>query len=210
MTLYSFQFVGDPIDCHTTHNSLKEAPGKYLDAFCYVEGTYTKRPTENDFLLGSSGSIEHMKCEKTDDKTCWHHLYYQWVGLLLIFQAGCFYFPRYLWTIWEHGKIKSFVTGLDKQAMIKGLQTEEDFKEGDEASKLNALVKNYRDTRGQHDGWAIKYYLVELANFINIFIQFYLVNVFLDHEFHNVAVGGLRADIHESVLPIVAECRYKE
>ena len=188
---------------------MKDVVGKYVDTFCYVEGTYTKRPTEKNFLLGSSGAIEHMKCDpKTED--CWHHLYYQWVGLLLIFQAGCFYFPRYLWRIWEHGKIKSFVTGLDKQAMIKGLQTEEDFKEGDEASKLNALVKNYRDTRGQHDGWAIKYYLVELANFINIFIQFYLVNVFLDHEFHNVAVGGLRADIHESVLPIVAECRYKE
>merc|ERR1712223_1481501 len=45
---------------------------------------------------------------------------------------------------------------------------------------------------------------------INIFIQFYLVNEFLDHEFHNVAVGGLRADIHESVLPIVAECEYKD
>ena len=189
---------------------MKDVVGKYVDTFCYVEGTYTKRPTENDFLLGSSGSIEHMKCEKTDDKTCWHHLYYQWVGLLLIFQAGCFYFPRYLWTIWEHGKIKSFVSGLDKQAMIKGLQTEEDFQEGDEAGKLQALVKNYRETRGQHDNWAIKYYLVEMANLINIFIQFYLINLFLDNEFHNVAVQGLRADVHESVLPIVAECRYKE
>lgn len=202
--------MGDPIDCH---EDLDKTDSKYIDTFCFVEGCYTKRPTKaNGFMLGQSEAIDHMKCdgEGEGEEDCWHHLYYQWVGLMLIFQAGCFYFPRYLWTIWEHGKIKSFVSGLDKQAMIKGLQTEEDFQEGDEAGKLQALVKNYRETRGQHDNWAIKYYLVEMANLINIFIQFYLINLFLDNEFHNVAVQGLRADVHESVLPIVAECRYKE
>ncbi len=29
-----------------------------------------------------------------DDEDCWHHQYYQWVAIMLVFQAGCFYFPR--------------------------------------------------------------------------------------------------------------------
>ena len=35
------------------------------------------------------------KAGDTADKDCWHHQYYQWVALVLVFQAGCFYLPRY-------------------------------------------------------------------------------------------------------------------
>ena len=54
----------------------------------------------------------------------------------------------------------------------------------------------------------VKYYLVELVNIVNIGVQFWMTNIFLDYEFRNVAVGGLNAEIHQSVMPIVAQCNY--
>ena len=100
-TSFHFQYAGDPIDC--VHN-LAGMPDKYMDTFCWVEGTWTHRPNDGT-LMGKGGEIEHLKCdqdangnvvERGTDKPCWHHLYYQWVGLMLIFQAGCFYFPKYV------------------------------------------------------------------------------------------------------------------
>ena len=38
--------------------------------------------------LGSVG------CDDDSQEDCWHHQYYQWVGLVLLLQAGCFYVPR--------------------------------------------------------------------------------------------------------------------
>ena len=32
-------------------------------------------------------------CDPEKDD-CWHHQYYQWVGLVLLMQAGCVYVPR--------------------------------------------------------------------------------------------------------------------
>ena len=175
-------------------------------------GTYTVFPTRENMLLGTSNILKkgwnHMDCDKAKGE-CWHHAYYQWVGLMLIFQAGCFYFPRYLWSIWEQGKVKRIVSGLDTKAMVKGLQTDADFEDGQEDNvKVKKLVSSFRDTRGDHNNWAIKYYVVELMNLFNIVLQYILTDRFLGHQFRNVAIWGMEADIHESVLPIVTRCKY--
>ena len=43
-----------------------------------------------------------------DSDSCWHHQYYQWVALVLVMQAGCFYAPKYLWQVWEEGRLEMF------------------------------------------------------------------------------------------------------
>jgi len=208
------QYAGDPIDCKNDGTGLEQ---EYLDSHCFIMGTYTVFPTRKNMLLGTSNILKkgenHMGCNTTkgpdEEGGCWHHAYYQWVGLMLIFQAGCFYFPRYLWTIWEQGKVQSLVSGLDKKAMVKGLQTDADFEDGQEDNvKVKKLVNSFRDTRGDHNNWAIKYYVVELMNLFNIVLQYILTDRFLGHQFHKVAVWGMEADIHESVLPIVTRCEY--
>ena len=142
-----------------------------IDSHCWVDGTWTHRPDAENPLLGQAGELEHMRCAATEDgssmvevdeegnkivpnKPCWHHLYYQWVGLMLIFQAGCFYFPKYLWGIWEKGLIESMTKDLDKKTLIKGLQTKEELKDD---PRVKNLAENFWRTRGYHNTWASKF-----------------------------------------------------
>lgn len=37
------------------------------------------------------------------------HKYYQWVFLVLLLQAFFFYLPRYIWKVWEGGRIRMIV-----------------------------------------------------------------------------------------------------
>lgn len=40
--------------------------------------------------------------------------YYQWVSIVLSFQALLFYLPRYLWKTWEGGRMRLLVKDLGK------------------------------------------------------------------------------------------------
>lgn len=42
------------------------------------------------------------------------HTYYQWVCFVLLGQAAMFYTPRYLWKIWEGGRLKALASDLGK------------------------------------------------------------------------------------------------
>ena len=78
-----------------------------IDTYCWIHGTYTQKP---DPMTGKGGAShrEFASCnpnpyvnedtgkeEKKDgyDEDCWHHAYYQFVTMVLVCQAACFYFP---------------------------------------------------------------------------------------------------------------------
>ena len=67
---------------------IKKYPRDLIDTFCYIHGTYTvKSAVDNEKLVGLKSPVDD------DDKL--HHLYYQWVNLVLFLQACSFYIPRY-------------------------------------------------------------------------------------------------------------------
>ena len=84
------QYAGDPIDCWDTPSGVSDT---MIDNWCWVKGTYTK------YIPGRAPKGHFDKyCEPDDPNTfgsCWHHEYYQWVALVILLQAGCFYTPRY-------------------------------------------------------------------------------------------------------------------
>ena len=92
------QFARDPIECAHLLGP-DGVPGDFIDNYCWVTGTYTAHP--NDLLQDPSDSLDHMtgcnpQNDERRDKDCWHHGYYQWVAIILVCQAACFYFPRYV------------------------------------------------------------------------------------------------------------------
>ena len=125
----------------------------------------------------------------------------------------------------EDGKTeKEYPDALSKDALIKGLQTPEELMEN---KNLIQLAKTCFQTRGQHDGWAskisflksttfifhsyfisVKFYMIEILYLVNIFVQFFFLDYFLDGHFSEVGQGGLVTELHQSVLPITTHCYY--
>lgn len=56
--------------------------------------------------------------EDIEDDDEMRHTYYQWVCFVLLGQAALFYTPRYLWKIWEGGRLKALVTDLGRLKII--------------------------------------------------------------------------------------------
>ncbi len=83
-----FQYAGDPIDCIKHNGNIDD---ETFDAYCWVEGTWTRR----DSASGKDvSSVRCLDAAANPDEECWHHQYYQWVALVLVLQAGCFYATR--------------------------------------------------------------------------------------------------------------------
>lgn len=56
-----------------------------------------------------------LKTEKDEEIK---HTYYQWVCFVLLGQSVMFYTPRYLWKIWEGGRLKALASDLSKLLII--------------------------------------------------------------------------------------------
>lgn len=75
-----------------------------------------QHPLKNvHFLLGEEGKHNAYAGVgpfiKDDDEQI-KHTYYQWVCFVLLGQAVMFYTPRYLWKIWEGGRLKALASDL--------------------------------------------------------------------------------------------------
>jgi len=196
------QYAGDPIDCFYKGNF----PENFVDNVCWVDGTYTEKYREGDEKQGQAGKLNHLCDGSKKDHDCWHHQYYQWVALFIIFQAGFFYLPKYLWSNWENGKIKSLVDGLERSNLIQGTHERKFAKDSDHGQKLRKVVETFEDTKGQHNLWAWKYYACEFLTLANLILQFVITDIFLQGHFRAVALDGLDTDEHVSVLPITGSC----
>ena len=70
---------------------------------------------------------------------------------------------RYLWQIWEEGKVKALVSGLDRSTLIRGLQSKDDLRTGETSKKIKELIQYWRENRGNNNTWASKFSLSILS-----------------------------------------------
>jgi len=156
---------------------------------------------------------------------CWHHIYYQFVPIVLILQAGAFYFPGFLWETFESERIKNLISGLEKKkgySAICAVEYSYDSKgkerkdaklkdkNSDGGKKIMGLINNFIDMKGGCDNWAVKYYFTEVLNLVNVFAQYWFTNAFLGYQFWQVGYVSW-ASIHEldvTVLPSRATCKF--
>jgi len=207
------QYVGDPIECIKRD---KEIDHKLIDTYCWIHGTYTKKPKPmGERSHGQRDHLDFGSCDPQkppDDEGCWHHAYYQFIVMVLVLQAACFYFPWFFWQICEEDRVKSMVEGLDKKSLVRGLNTSDVFEEGsdrEEGKKVSQLIQNWKDMMGSNDNWAIKFYIAEVMNLVNSIAIFFFTDYFLDGHFKDVGFNGLFLEEHETVMPIVATCSFK-
>merc|ERR1712215_19212 len=129
------------------------------------------------------------------------------MGFTLFFQAVLFYIPRYLWKVWEAGKVSMLVQGLN--VPIVDAEAKEDRKK--------IIVNYFTDNRNNHDFYAFRFFFCELLNFINVVGQIYFMDFFLGGEFTTygsdvIAMSEMeqneRVDPMAEVFPKVTKCTF--
>lgn len=169
-------YFGDPIDCVQGD----DVPRNVLETFCWIHSTFTLPGAWNK-KAGVEVPYPGIDASVPGERRIYHK-YYQWVGFVLFLQGVLFYTPRYLWKVWEAGRMKSIVMGLSSPIM----NTEE----RDENRAL--LVEYLKVNMNKHCFYASKFVLAEALNLLNVVGQIYVMNDFLGGAFTTYGVDVAR------------------
>lgn len=184
------QYFGDPIDCIQRD----DIPQNVMDTFCWIHSTFTL-PGALTKEVGVDVIAPGVDNYKPGEKKVYHK-YYQWVCFVLFIQAMFFYIPRYLWKIWEGGRLRSLVLGLNNPVIS-----------AEERSDQIGLLTHYLKTNLRyHDSYFYYFVVCEILNFLNVIFQMYLVDAFLGGAFSTYGLEVLRyseMDPEERVDPMV-------
>ncbi|GFQ98785.1 innexin inx2 [Trichonephila clavata] len=197
----SRQYFGDPIECI----SRDDIPNKLLNVFCWIHATFS---VENAWHKKVGEEIPYPGVDKyIPGENRRYHAYYQWVCFVLFLQAILFYLPRYFWKVCEGGKVKNIVLDLNSYIMSQEKKEE----------NRRVLVEYLVENMGNHKFYAFSYFLCEVANFINVVGQMYLMDAFLGGTFssygHRVIQFtewdySVRYDPMIEVFPRLAKCTF--
>ncbi|XP_044007095.1 innexin inx2-like [Aphidius gifuensis] len=197
----SRQYIGDPIDC-----VVEGVPENVMDTYCWIYSTFTI-PNRVNGEIGKSIAHPGVYGNVEGEDEVKYHKYYQWVCFCLFFQAMLFYVPRYLWKSWEGGRIKSLVMDLNCPVVSESCKIE----------RRGLLVDYFRANLHQQNFYAYRFFFCEILNFINVFGQIYLMDVFLGGEFTTYGRDVLwfsemepeeRSDPMARVFPKVTKCTF--
>jgi hypothetical protein len=199
------QFFGNPIDCIKGG----DVPTPVVNTFCWIEGTFT---IPRGLTKAIDTEVAYPGIEKydkfLDDDEVIEHKYYQWVAMVLFFQCISFFITHFLWKGWEKKRLQTICKDLYKPIIP------EDTKTGCEKT----LLKHIHDTRYQNTGYARKYVICEVINFLHVLLQFWITDVFLDGEFFSYGLRimdfvqddpNARVDPMVRVFPKMAKCTFQ-
>jgi len=191
------QYIGDPIDC-----IVEEIPQGVMDTYCWIHSTFSVTPTNASSQAHPGVGVGH---EALDEFR--YHKYYQWVCFTLFFQALCFYIPRYLWKMWEAGKLNMLVQGLNVPIVDPSIKVD----------RLQILVDYFLDRKNNNDWYAMRFFFCEALNFVNVIGQIFFIDFFLGGEFTTYGrdvisisemPSGDRMDPMSRVFPKVTKCTF--
>lgn len=199
----SRQYIGDPIDCMADG-----VPGGIMDTYCWIHGTFSI-PERWVGKQGLDNAHPGVAPIAWDGKEPVYHKYYQWVCYVLFLQAGLFYFPRHLWKTFEGGRLRMLVEGMFEPRMTVDKAAR--------AERISTIVKYFRDNRGGHTFYCMRFIMCEVLNFVNVIGQMFLMDKFLGYEFSTYGLSvlgysemdaGSRPDPMAVVFPKVSKCTF--
>ncbi|CAL8083682.1 unnamed protein product [Orchesella dallaii] len=201
----SRQYFGDPIDC-TSPPDLE----RVIDNYCWMH-SYVTVGEEGD-ALELETPFPGIRPKTQGDRENYQR-YYQWVGFYIIFQACAFFLPRYLWRYcWEEGRMKALVSNLQTP-----IHTDLESVKIRQRLIIDYLYSNV----GTHQCYAMKFFISEFLNFVNVTIQILLTDAFLGYEFSTYGnevftvwriseeLPENRRDPMSRIFPKVAQCTFK-
>lgn len=194
------QYFGDPIDCLVdgVHQNV-------MDTYCWLYSTYTvskkMRGREGlDFVKPGVGP--HVDGE---DEVRYHR-YYQWVSLVLMIQAICFYTPRYIWKVWEGGRMRQLSMDVHRF-------------DGENVASKRDLVNYLYKNMGLNSSYALGFLFCEFISLINVIAQLVFLDYFLEGEFRLYGLQVVdftlqnpdeRVDPMAWVFPKITKCTFSK
>lgn len=173
----SKQYFGEDIICQTDNRH------NFVDQYCWSNATFTV-----------NGNIFNIK--KSDKNE--YQTYYQWVNLLFLFEALCFYFPHFLWKL--NMKSKFLALYIKDVALNK--------------EECDALI-NIMNNKYMSQTYAYyKYICIEILNFMVVVLSFIFFDIFLGKSFSSYGINVLLGqkqnglDPMERYFPLIAKCTY--
>lgn len=208
LPLVTRQFAGDPIECFTP-TYFTDAQTRYVNSYCWTTSTYYQAPSD----VPAKGAQKKLRLQQrsparstlrkiltgwqqSEDRDKVFVSYYQWAPIILMVEAVCFYIPFSVWSsvarrsgvrlhrlLKRVGVICQFTPGHpDRESLIVEF-----------CEQLNTLLgvatvcpgsRTCRVT--QHNGYLLALYLsTKLLYIANIFLQFFLLSIFLGSAYIN-------------------------
>ncbi|XP_023161973.1 innexin inx6 [Drosophila hydei] len=132
--------------------------------------------------------------------------YYQWVFMILLFQSLLFYFPSYLWKVWEGQRMEQLCCEIGDALILEDTY----------CMRLRMLTKYFRARFSAiHCCYAIKYAFCELLNLIISVLNFWLMDVIFNGFWHKYIHALAAIPVYDwnlwnlmtsRVFPKVAKC----
>ncbi|GIY88759.1 innexin shaking-B [Caerostris darwini] len=205
----SKQFVGDRIRCLAgPYGDISTA---LLDAYCWAASTYS---VSSAYFKEVGIEVPHPgigESENTSEYT--YRNYYQYIHLVLFFQALLFYFPHMIWKNADN-YMNNFYSSIEAS---KTTTSSQDTKAEKETESQFDLAATYIEDRwGTHLLYGLQYILCEVLSIINLIVQSYLVDVFLGGEFLGLGYfyipyyNAKRFQDPISMFPLVTNCYFKK
>ena len=128
----------------------------------------------NDDEVKTNDKGDSNLVELTDEGDEIRRTWYQWVILVLFFQAILCYIPHSLWKSWEGGKLSLLLQNLNENT----LDTDRDTTQDRRLVIVNYVLRNI----GQHNLYVCKFIFCEFLNLVNIIGQMYMMDVYFGRQ----------------------------
>ncbi|KAK0413613.1 hypothetical protein QR680_006903 [Steinernema hermaphroditum] len=192
-------FSGSPIEC-ITPPMFPSSWNTYAENYCWSQDTYFVPPET------------HVETLKTEERAGSRFSYYQWVPFFLIFQAACFRLPSLLWNY------LSTQSGIRIREVVERAMDPSNMDEGQRIRNVDLLVRHLKSAlRFQRRltrrniivhktikllnltyaaGFISTMYLfTKVLYLLNVVIQLYLMNKFLETDKYQWYGFGVIRDI---------------
>lgn len=191
------QYFGDPIDC-----IVQGVSPNVMDTYCWFSSTFTV-PSNRQGRVGRDIVRPGLGNAVPNVDEITYHKYYQWVSLVLAFQAFLFYVPRFWWKIIENGRIRML-----SQTFISPIAEEEA-----KNKQIEILVKYFYERFNHQKSYVFHYVFCEFLNLVNVVGQMFFMNYFLNGEFLSYGFdvfsdNSLGFSSMERVFPKMTKCTF--
>ncbi|XP_044317197.1 innexin inx6 [Drosophila rhopaloa] len=132
--------------------------------------------------------------------------YYQWVFMILLFQSLLFYFPSFLWKVWEGQRMEQLCCEVGDALILEATYH----------TRLQMLTKYFRAHFAPiHCCYSIKYAFCELLNLLISILNFWLMDVVFNGFWHKYIHALAAIPVYDwnlwnlmtsRVFPKVAKC----